>query len=128
MPLGYTRDHSDALTEVPPAPPCGVCRDATGRCSFARACSCWRGYPCVADVRGMLPPGATMTDDRRCPYTVGIRTCSVPADVDGFHFGRRHEWTNLRDFVHAAVPPTVPEWVRRAQAGTLPASDRTAER
>lgn len=27
--------------------PCRVCGDTSDRCRFARACSCWRGIPCV---------------------------------------------------------------------------------
>jgi hypothetical protein len=29
---------------------CGVCGDTTGRCRFARACSCWRGVPCLTQM------------------------------------------------------------------------------
>jgi hypothetical protein len=41
-------DAADAIAPERLAPdPCEVCGDASGRCRFARACSCWRGVPCA---------------------------------------------------------------------------------
>jgi len=76
--------------------------------------------------RGNPDPGARWADPTS-------RTVILEREDDRAWYGRpldnpacpALEWPR---FAWAEETPAVPEWVRRAQAGELPASDRTAER